>query len=181
MCHAGLSRVTLFSTNCRRNKRSGRKCANAPIGSTINQTDEACTLRRRFNAHAAHADRIALPGTSSSPAGVSSKLNAMTHGRGQSTWIFIIAPSSVLWRTDKLARLWTLAAGMCVSLRTRDREKYEGETRPPEFGLCAFLIAELANATPFPLLSQPTFQICLLSREDSRDARKIPTPPHRDD
>lgn len=144
----------------------------------INQTDEACTLRGRFNAR---ADRIALPDfffARPSSTGVSSKLNAMTHGRGQSTWIFIIAPSDVVVTVQtKLTRPDT--AGMCVSLRERpaERSTMERLAHRLDCDLCASLIAELANATPRTRSSrsQP-FRYAYLAA-DSRDARKIPAPP----
>lgn len=137
--------------------------ANAPIPQLdwrINQTDKACTLRQRFNGR---DDYIALPARRPPllrqplSAKVSSKLNAMTHGRGQSTWIFIIAPRMV-WRVNKLLRPDTydeMRVSLCERKKnTRERLAHRLDYPP--------LIAR-ANATPLPPLAQSTFQICLLS------------------
>jgi len=143
--------------NCHRDKRLRRKCAGTPIGSTHKPTDKACILLRRFNAH---ADYIALP----APLLLRRRVFeiAMTHGRGQSTWIFIIAPSSMVWQAGKLACLDNV---QCVYCCVRKRKREMTKERLAHRLDYAPLIAELARKcyTLFPLLSQPTFQLYLLS------------------
>lgn len=147
--------------------------ANAPVPQLdwrINQTDKVCTLCRRFNTH---DDYIALPApaAASSPVNVSSKLNAMTHGRGQSTWIFIIAPGRMVWRVSELVRLDTYD-GMYVSPCERKRNTRER--------LAHRLDYTPLNARECHSLFLPTFQIYLLrSRLERRT--KNPSPGRWDD
>lgn len=129
----------------------------------INQTDEACTLRAPI------ASRCQA---SSSPTLVGRRVFEIECDDSQAGSKHVdfhnCAERCGCGRADQARSSRHARAGMCVSLRERSAERSTMErlAHRLDCGLCASLIAELANATPrhFPLLSQPTFQICLLSR-----------------
>lgn len=127
----------------------------------INQTDKACILRRRFNTH----DYIALPAsavTSSLALGRRVFEIEYDDSRARSRHVDFYNCAEQYGVASEQARS-SRHNEMCVSLCKKEKEKYEGETRPP-FGLCASHCG-----------TRPRIPLCFLSSRSLPFKYSIPT------